>query len=120
MSRCNYSYSQLRSLKTFIFYFLAGTFIVAFQLYVEPSDGGDDDTGLNAARIKCRDLDFQIFEQELWVQGVSYSRASWGPWSEECSLGSAVAAAEMIYEPDLGMLSDDTGAGGIKMYCGGF
>ena len=54
------------------------------------------------------------------MQGVSYSRASWGPWSDECPLGSAVAAAEMIYEPDLGTFSDNTGAGGMKMYCGGF
>ena len=101
-------------------FFPDGTFIVAFQLYIEPSDGANDDTGLNAARIKCRDLEFQIFEQELEVEGVSYSRTSWGPWSDECPPGSAVAAAEMIYEPDLGMQYDDTGAGGIKMYCGGF
>ena len=93
---------------------------MAFRLFMQPNQGSDDDTLLNAVQIKCRDLDFQIFEHVLDVQGVSYSGASWGPWSEECPLGSAVAAAEMIYEPDLGMFSDDTGAGGIKMYCGGF
>ena len=46
--------------------------------------------------------------------------ASCGLWSDECPLGSAVAAAEMIYQPHEGTWYDDSGAGGLNMFCGGF
>ena len=61
-----------------------------------------------------------ILEYEFTVSGVSLSGASWGEWSGECPLGTAVAGIQTIYEPYQGEFSDDTAVGGIKMFCGGF
>ena len=80
---------------------------------------GGDDTGLNAGYVKCRDLEFNIFEYYLHVPSVTYGSLYWGGWSLECPLGSAVAAAQIRYEPDIGS-GDDTGINDIYMYCGGF
>ena len=99
-------------------FFLDGGFIVAFQFQFDTWAG--DDTGLNAAYVKCRDLEFNIFEHTFYVPSYTYGSLYWGAWSTECPLGSAVAAAQILYEPDLGSTSDDTGVNDVYMYCGGF
>ena len=89
--------------------------IVSFRQYVQQAQ-----TGLNALQVKCRDLDLDISVHKLWVEGIENDAASWGSWSDECPLGMGVAAAEMIYQPHAGTWYDDSGAGGLNMFCSGF
>ena len=93
---------------------------MAIRQLVQPGQGSDDDSGLNAIQVKCRNLDLDILEYEFTVSGVSLSGASWGEWSGECPLGTAVAGIQTVYEPYQGEFSDDTAVGGVKMFCGGF
>ena len=94
---------------------LAGYWIVAFSLYVEPQQSFDDDTALANMMVKCRRLtSASNYYETLDSDG---SDGVWGDWSHDCPLGEAVVAASVKYETP-GLLDDETGVGDVRMVCG--
>ena len=89
--------------------------ICGIQSRIEGSQGGGDDTGLNAVRlICCNSLPIgRLNEQDIYSK-----QGGWGDWRETqyCPTGSYVTGINMKIEGSQGG-GDDTGANAINIRC---
>ncbi|KAF4099026.1 vitelline membrane outer layer protein 1 homolog [Onychostoma macrolepis] len=81
-------------------------FLTAFQLRVESSQGGGDDTAANNINFKCG-------ENELKGDGTNWG--DWGGWSERCD-GKGICGIKTLVEEPQGR-GDDTALNDVHMYC---
>jgi hypothetical protein len=90
-------------------YYAPDNWVNGARLKVEPSQGGGDDTGGNAAQMSC-------------INGGTVSADNDGPWGNwqglaQCGQGQAVCGIRIKVEPMLGSDRDDTAMNGLKLAC---
>ncbi len=91
-----------------------GTWANGFEQRVEPEQGDDDDTSLNAIALICANQEGTPFER------LSVWEGEWGVWSdiETCPGSESIVAGALKVEPDRGD-GDDTAANAIQFACAG-
>jgi len=90
----------------------AGSYVGGYSMRVEPSQGGGDDTALNAVALYCYNRAGTMVERIVPDQGI------WGSWREgaNCSRGTYARAFSLKVEPGQGR-GDDTAANSVKFSC---
>lgn len=87
-----------------------GTFVSGYKMRVEGSQGGGDDTALNAVQLHCRSPSWTDTE---WI---SSHDGVWGGWYSSRQCNSFVNGARMRVEGSQGS-GDDTAANDVQMLC---
>jgi hypothetical protein len=95
-----------------ILYCPPGSYVGGYQMRVEQSRGGRDDTALNAVNLHCFD------HAGNWVESFTPHYGNWGDWhqSATCPWGTYATAFALKVEPQQGR-GDDTGANSVKFNC---
>ncbi|XP_051536965.1 vitelline membrane outer layer protein 1-like isoform X2 [Myxocyprinus asiaticus] len=83
-------------------------FLKTFQLRVESSQGGGDDTAANNIRFTCS-------ENGEVLEGSGMSWGDWGDWSNTCPGKGICGIKTSIEEPQHS--GDDTALNDVMMYC---
>ena len=79
----------------------AGHFLVAFRMRVLPYvDHGADDVAVTDFEFRCRGPGLNPIGGTIYtdIVGVGLEIGSWGPWSDECPLGSAICSVKVLME----------------------
>jgi len=89
-----------------------GDYVVGVTLRVESPQGRDDDTGLNAIRLRCSSLNGKS------TYNIQSKEGGWGDWGSYGSCQGLATGFELRSEPSQGG-GDDVAASNFRLYCSG-
>jgi len=90
-----------------------GDFVTGVSLLVEPPQGGNDDTGLNAIRLRCSSLNGKVNYE------IQSKEGTWGDWGLHGNCQRLATGFELRSEPAQGGREDDVAASNFRLYCSG-
>ena len=92
----------------------SGSWATGYAMRVEPKQGIDDDTALNAIALYCSDRNGRNMARIVPHEGF------WGNWREgaNCSQGAFITHFQLKVEPRQG-IGDDTAANSVAFLCRG-
>jgi hypothetical protein len=94
-----------------------GSYAAGMQLKIHPPQGSGDDTAVNVIRLLC----LQAWSPFSEVAAITSNTMTWGNMEEKlfCPRDFWIVQFRLVYEPNQGGASDDTGVNGLAVTCRG-